>query len=175
MKVELGAGARAHDGFLAYDVNPKSAGVIGDAKQLPFRTGSLTALRAVDVLEHISYRDTDATLAEWARVCAPDAHLYVQVPDADEIMRWYLLEPKRLIRGLPPELPQTALAGAQWRLLGGHADGAYVDSDGDWRWNAHFSLFSFLSLATHLDKAGFRVLEMPTNGHPNLCCEAVRR
>lgn len=175
MKVEIGAGARAHDGYLALDLNPKNADVVADASRLPFKDASIDALRAVDVLEHISYRETEAVLDEWARVCKPGAHLYVQVPDADEIMRWYMLQPHRLKRGVPRELPQTALAGAAWRLLGGHADGTYVDADGDWRWNAHYSLWSMLSLVTALDLAGFVVVSCPTNGHPNLCCEAVRR
>lgn len=183
MKIEVGAGDRAKRGFLSVDLNPRRADVVADARHLPFSDGSIEALRAVDVLEHISYRETDVVLAEWARVCAPDAEIYVQVPDADTIMRRYieavqydkaaLLLPIPANQGLPP----SALAGAQWRILGGHDDGERVDVDAgdDWRWNAHYSMWSRSSLISALDQAGFDLVKCVTNPFPNLCCDAVRR
>lgn len=190
MKIEVGAGGRAAPGFLAVDLNPRRSDVVATATALPFRSGSIEAMRAVDVLEHISYRDTARVLAEWARVCAPGAELYVQVPDAHEIMMRYRSAARRSARvseaqaaaaylPIPADqgLPATAIAGAQWRLLGGHDDGERVDTGAgdDWRWNAHFALFSRESLTEALDGAGFDVLRCPTNPFPNLCCEARRR
>lgn len=181
MKVEIGAGGRVQPGWLSVDLNPRRADVIADAMRLPFATGSIDAMRAVDLLEHASYRQTDAVLAEWARVCCPGADLYVQVPDADRIMRLYVEGVTRGQHKLPiPEkegLPRTALAGAAWRLLGGHDDGERVDTAaGDrFEWNAHYSMWSFASLTSALDKAGFDVIRCPTNPFPNLCCEAIRR
>lgn len=183
MKIEVGAGGRAAPGFLAVDLNPRRADVVATATALPFRTGSIEAMRAVDVLEHISYRDTGRVLAEWARVCAPGAELYVQVPDADEIMHRYVnrwqtgFEDQSLPIPKDQHLPATGLAGAQWRLLGGHDDGERVDTAAgdDWRWNAHFALFSRESLTEALHAADFEVTRCPTNPFPNLCCEARRR
>lgn len=171
--MELGAGARAQPGWLALDVNPRTADVVADARALPFRDRSIEALRAVDVLEHITYRETDRTLAEWARVCAPGASLYVQVPDAREIARWYLTNDERLTRY--DEGACAPAIGAAWRLLGGHADGRFVSDEDDWRWNAHYALFDRQYLTGCLEWAGFLVKQCPTNGHPNLCCTAVRR
>lgn len=173
MKVEIGAGARAHDGFIAVDINPAYADVVADAQHLPFEDGTVTAMRAVDVLEHISYRDTDAALAEWARVCAPGAELYVQVPDAAAIMQWFVTGDARL-RKIDTG-PAPSILGAAWRLLGGHSDGRYVAGEDDWRWNAHYALFDREHLTGSLDRAGFVVTEIATNGHPNLCCTAARR
>lgn len=173
MKVEIGAGARAHDGYIAYDINPRDADIVGPAEQLPFETGTITALRAVDILEHITWRLTEATLAEWARVCAPDAELYVQVPDAATIMQWYVTGDERLRTYDKGACP--LIIGATWRLLGGHADGRYVDGEDDWRWNAHYALFDEDYLTAVLDRAGFTVDSIDTNGHPNLLCRAHRR
>lgn len=173
MKVELGAGAHAHDGFIAVDLNPRYADIVADAQYLPFEDGSVTAMRAVDVLEHVSYRDTDATLAEWARVCAPGADLYVQVPDARTVMQWYITKDARLRK--MDTGPNSPIVGAAWRLLGGHADGQYVDTEDDWRLNAHYALFDADHLTAVLDRAGFEVLTLFTNPHPNLCCTAERR
>lgn len=173
MKVEVGAGCYAVPGFLAVDINPRCAGVVADVRALPFRTGSVTELRATDILEHLSYRQTDAVLAEWARVCRTGARFYVQLPDAETIMRWFVAADPRLT--VPPDLPQTPLAAAAWRLLGGHFDGGVVEAGEDWRWNAHYAFFSKESLTAALDRAGFRVIKIRTNPFPNLCCQAVRR
>lgn len=183
MKVEIGAGGRVQPGWLSVDLNPRRADVVADATRLPFADGSIDAMRAVDVLEHISYRDTDRVLAEWGRVCASDAELYVQVPDADLIMRHYVRSLKYEhgdnLLPIPKDqhLQRTALAGAQWRLLGGHDDGERVDTEAgdDWRWNAHYAMFSQASLISALDKAGFDLDRCVTNPFPNICCEAIRR
>lgn len=173
MKLEIGAGARAHDGYIAYDVNPERADIVGDAQHLPFPDGSIDAMRAVDVLEHISYRDTDQTLKEWARVCASHAPLYVQVPDARLIFHWFIVGDERLHRIDTGTAPR--IVGAAWRLLGGHADGQYVADTDDWRWNAHYSLWDAEYLTASLNQAGFTVESCVTNGHPNLCATATRR
>ncbi len=172
MKLELGSPI-ARDGWVSVDLSPR-ADVVADVLKLPFADGEVDAISAIDVLEHLSYRDTDAALAEWARVCAPGATIYVQVPDAETIMYWFTKSPHRLEtweRGQSC----TALHGAQWRLLGGHADGQYVDASGDWRWNAHYSLWSEESLRDAMQNAGFR-FERPidSNCHPNLLAHAVK-
>lgn len=176
MRVEIGAGERPAPGFLAVDVNPRTAGVLAGALDLPFRSGSIEEIRAVDVLEHISYRDTDRALAEWARVLRPGAPIYVQVPDADKIMRWYVAGDSRL-RALDVVRPCPLMLGAQWRLLGGHNDGKFADDrlGDDWRWNAHYSLWSTHDLTLALDRAEFAVDTIRTNGHPNILCHARRR
>lgn len=171
------------DGWVAVNLNPRSATVVADVLRLPFRDSSIEELRAVDVLEHLSYRDTDAALAEWARVAMPGAPLYVQVPDADEIMRRYVraadyAETRAPQLAIPSDqgLPNTPLAGAAWRLLGGHDDGIRADTTkgDDWRWNAHYSLFDRDSLASALEGAGWRVTRIDKNLHPNLLGYARR-
>jgi hypothetical protein len=74
--------------------------------------------------------------------------------------------------GLPPELPQTVLAGATWRLLGGHADGSFVAAGDDFRWNAHYALFSVASLTEAVQLAGLKVVDCRVNAHPNILMTA---
>ena len=171
MNVELGAGARAREGFYAVDLDSTHADIVADALHLPFEDGTVDQIRAVDVLEHISYRNTHLALAEWARVLRPNGALYVQVPDAEIIMRWYTNSDDRLRKMEGRRC--TLLEGAQWRLLGGHGDGKYA-SDENWKFNAHYAMFSRSSLRMALHDAGFEVVQMVSNGHPNLLCDAVK-
>lgn len=176
--LELGSGYHPTPGFTHLDANPNApeVDVVGMAYPLPEEIADeeWDSIRAVDVLEHLSYRDTDAALRCWSSVLRPGGMLFVQVPDADTIMRWYVHEPERLIDRTPEELPPSALAGAAWRLLGGHADSLYVEDSDDWRWNAHYSLWSVESLTRALVRAGFAVRSMDRNVHPNLQCWAVK-
>lgn len=174
MKVEVGGGASALAGYRCVDMNPRFADVVADVRRLPFADATVTSLRAVDILEHLSYRDTEAVLAEWARVCAPGADVYIQVPNGERIMRLYVEGDERLTVW---ERDQRCdpLWGAQWRLLGGHVDGVYAHEGDPWHWNAHAALFSEESLTAALDQAGFDVKGMKTNGFPNIMAAAVRR
>jgi hypothetical protein len=174
VRLEIGAGARAHDGFVAYDLNPEHADIVGDALTLPFADQTVTEIRAVDVLEHLSWRVTDLALVEWARVCTQGAPLYVQVPDAQMIFEWYTTRDPRLTR-IDKKAPVPLIVGANWRLMGGHADGRYVADGDDFRYNAHYSLWDSEYLAVSLECAGFEVKSIVTNAHPNLLARAVRR
>lgn len=177
MRLELGSGYHPTPGFTHLDLNPNAPGVdiVGPAFPLDLPDGSVEEMRCVDVLEHLSYRDTATALAEWARVLSPDGRLYVQVPDAESIMRWFVESPALLLERIPAELPQTALSGATWRLLGGHSDGVCATDGDDWRWNAHYALFSAESLTEALDAAGLWAESIDVNGHPNLCVAARKR
>ncbi len=141
----------------------------------PFPDGSVSEIRAVDVAEHVSYRETAVMFAEWARVLQPGGKLYVRVPDAQQCIDWYVRTPGRLVERLPPELAQTPLMGLTWRLLGGHADGVGVRAGEDFRLNAHYALFSDESLRMALGVAGFAVESVTCDLHPNLCCTARKR
>lgn len=176
-RLEIGSGSFPTEGFTHLDIDPSAPGVdiVGPMFPLDLPDGSVSEIRAVDVLEHLSYRDTAAALAEWARVLRPGGILYVQVPDAEMIMCWFVGDATRLLDRLPADLPQTSLAGATWRLLGGHADGVQGAGDVDFRLNAHFALFSERSLRDALDAAGFDIESLTVNEHPNLCVTAVRR
>lgn len=176
MKLELGSGYHPTPGFVHLDLNPNAPDVdiIGPAFPLDLPDESVHEIRAVDVLEHLSYWDTDTALTEWARVLAPGGRLYVQVPDAELIMHWFVSFPELLIERLPEGLPPTPLAGATWRLLGGHNDGVCAADGDDFRWNAHYALFSIRSLPEALARAGLRVESIDVNGHPNLCCWASK-
>lgn len=173
-RLELGSGFHPTPGFTHLDINPDAPGVdiVGSAWPLNLPDNSVGEIRAVDVLEHLSYWDTPKILADWFRVLRPGGSIYIQVPDAELIMEWFVNTPTKLLERLPANLPQTPMAGAAWRMLGGHHDGVYVEDDQDFRWNAHYAMFSFGTLMNALLAAGFRDVDIKTNPHPNLLCNA---
>lgn len=177
MRLEIGSGMEPTPGFTHLDLNPDlpQVDIVGPAFPLELLDASVDEIRAANIVEHVSYRDTDRMLVDWHRVMRPGGRLFIQVPDAETIMRWFVYDPDRLVDRLPAELPRTPLAGAAWRLLGGHADGGeYVGADDDWRWNAHYALFSETSIIDHLTRAGFTVDSVEVNIHPNLLVWATR-
>ncbi len=185
MRLELGSGYSPTPGFVHVDINASAphVDIVSTALDLyVIEDGAVTEIRAVDVLEHISYRDTDRALAEWARVLRPGGRLFVQVPDAACVMRWWAGADAgdddsrdALIERLPRDLPRTTLAGVSWRLLGGHLDGEYAKAGDDFRWNAHYSLWDHQALLGALDAVGLDVESMQTNDHPNIQCHAIKR
>lgn len=185
MKLELGSGRHPTPGFVHVDLNPGvDPDVRCDVRDLaPFDDASVDEIRAVDILEHVSYRDTEATLAEWARVLKRGGRLYVQVPDAGRVLSWLAREEpgESLLlkrgqelydQGVSPGLGEMDALNVI--LLGGHRDGDHVREGDDFRLNAHFALFSQASLELKLSLAGFDVESCVTNQHPNLCCWAVK-
>lgn len=208
MKLEFGSGYSPTPGYLHVDANPSlplvrsehieriedlchyrepHADVAADASEpMPWwHDGTIDEIRAVDVLEHISYRRTAATLREWARVLAPGGRLYVQVPDFAEVIRWFTEDGdgkmyqrgRQLARaGVLHVDPDDAMLVdiAEVILLGGHDDGTHVHAGDDWRWNAHYSLWTAPKLRFELEAAGFEGGSITTNSHPNLCAWAVK-
>jgi hypothetical protein len=179
-RLEIGSGYNPTPGYYHLDANPELPDVdlVGLAFPLPASVHGLAPwdeLRAVDVLEHLSYRDVDEALADWRSVVGPDGRLYVQVPDAETIMREYVGRSSDGLAWDREGVECDALLGAEWRLLGGHADGVYVTNGDDWRWNAHYSLWSKARLSSALDAAGWVVESIDVNRHPNLLCTARAR
>lgn len=79
-KVELGGRMNAAKGFETVDL--KDADIVCDLNgSWPFRNGSVGAVRAYDVFEHL--RDPLHTMKELHRVLAPGGYAIIQVPSTD--------------------------------------------------------------------------------------------
>lgn len=173
MKLELGSGKNPdpdYDIHLDIDVLQRPE-VVADALSLPFRSNTFDGVKVVDVLEHISYRDTNEALAEWNRVMKKGGRIYIQVPEAAEAIARFTSGKLGLKEGLDP-LPMVSLA---WILMGGQFDGDYIQDKSSWRYNSHYALFDCPTLKWYLAQNGFRVESMKVNPHPNILCWAVKK
>lgn len=152
-KLDIGSGPNALDGWESWDIANGR-----DARRLDgVADGSLDAIKASHVLEHIGHRETIATLREWARALRVGGELYVAVPDFDRIVSSYVNGD-----GSPVES----------YLMGGQTD----DHD------AHKAIFNRQKLTDALAAAGFDVVgewpgdEMRCSSLPvSLNLQAVKR
>ncbi len=168
-RLEIGAGERPDGGF---DIHADFLALPGievvcRMDQLPFRSGSLAALRANHVLEHQSWQLVEPTLREWARVLAPGAPLDIGVPDA------------RVIAGQWMAGELDIVEANHW-LLGGHAErSAHRGTDHRgvprWIWNAHHALFDADWLRALLEATGFEHIEIAPYHVRHLRCCCRRR
>lgn len=186
-RLEIGCGHKPTPGVVRVDANPLvDADWHGDAVgPMPWADGEFDEIGATDVLEHIPFRLTSKALAEWARLLKPGGKLYVQVPDCGRIMREYVENPSRWRERLPADLSSLPpILGVTWRVLGGQDEGNFTTGHGGgytttgdpaWWLNVHLAMFDEPSLRWYLEQAGFYVVSMESNFHPNLCCWAERR
>lgn len=96
MRVEIGGGPspqhRDWEQYDAIDWSERTAlrYTLGDIRRLPYADGTLEEIFASNVLEHVSFLETNATLVEWRRVLVPQGRLTVVVPDVLGIINDYL-------------------------------------------------------------------------------------
>ena len=168
MRLEGGAGEHPHPDYDVHvDVLPlPGIRVRCHLDRLPFADGSVSALRANQVLEHQSWELIEATLGEWARVLRPGATVSIGVPDA------------RLLATQWAKGELTTVEANFW-VLGGHSDrDAHKGVDGRgvplWIWNAHHTLFDEDFLRELLAATGFEDIAVEPYAERNLRVEAVR-
>lgn len=83
IRLNIGAGRYNDDPrYTAVDIKD---GI--DARKLPYADNSVDEVYASHVLEHFSFRETAAVLAEWARVLKPGGIMRISVPDAIAITK----------------------------------------------------------------------------------------
>ena len=173
ISLELGSGKNPDPDYdIHLDVDPQhNPDVVASALDIPFEDDYFDRVKAVDVLEHISYRDTERALSEWSRVLKRGGEIYIQVPEcAEAIKNW---QTGRLIQ--QPDLPPLSMVNLAWVIMGGQFDGDYTNDPDTWFYNAHFAMFDVPSLTWYLNKTGFKVKSIEVNAHPNICCWAVKR
>lgn len=176
MRLNIASGYEPMPGYVNLDLNPNApeVDIIGPMCPLDLADGSVEEIRATNCLEHAPYRQTDAVLAEWARVLKRGGTIFVQVPDAENIAHWLLHAPELLIDRLPDDLPRDAVVGAAWRLLGGQDDGEHAKDGDDPMLNVHLALFTSEYLRACMERAGFEVTSIESNPHPNLLARGYK-
>ena len=91
-RLEIGPGEKRIDGFetLCILPGPHVDHVADATKTLPFADESFDLIYASHVLEHVSWYQLDAVLAEWVRILKTDGWFEVWVPDGVKICKAFV-------------------------------------------------------------------------------------
>ena len=93
MKYNLGGGPKRIDGYLNVDAHPwdVSTDVIWDLTKVPygFVEEPVDEIVAMELLEHLSFRETQKVLREWYSILKVGGKLSIQVPDCGKMMEYY--------------------------------------------------------------------------------------
>ena len=175
MRLEVGSGYHPNMDFDVHvDINPNCPHLeqVGSADKLPWPDETFEELRACDILEHFSYRDTIRVLKEWFRVLKPGGKIYIQCPNARLLAeRWIASDlPMMHEKGIAMPIDFSA---SYW-ICGGQEDNTFAHAGDDWRWNAHYVLLSPNSLAYYLDVAGFDHWTIDSDGGSNMAVWAYK-
>lgn len=98
LKLHLGCGNKYQQGYVNVDAYSDLADVKADILALePFEDGSVDLIETHHVLEHLSFGESEAALAEWARKLKLGGHVIISVPDVNACCQlWFdTPEPER--------------------------------------------------------------------------------
>jgi len=96
VRLNLGAGEYNDPRYTPVDIKTGT-----DIRKLPYADGSVDEIYASHVLEHFSFNERDAVLAEWVRVLKPDGLLRIAVPDQKKLAEeWLKSDESGLFRDL---------------------------------------------------------------------------
>src|SRR5688572_3091577 len=86
-KLQIGAGSSRLRGWLNTDIEPGEGLAYLDAtKRFPFEDGSLHYIFSEHVIEHLTYDEGKAMVAEAFRVLAPGGKMRISTPDLDQFL-----------------------------------------------------------------------------------------
>jgi Uncharacterized protein conserved in bacteria len=144
VRLNLGSGDDRRPGHYSVDLRPECSDVVADVRHLPFRSGSVDGLLALDNLEHHPAALTQSVLAEWRRVLRPGGTLTVRVPNLYQLAR-ALVSRYQAQNWLACKVLIT-------NIVGGHKFGPNGE------WDHHCWGFVPETLYQALGEAGFEVL-----------------
>jgi predicted SAM-dependent methyltransferase len=145
MKLNIGSHSVKLDGFLNVDIEPfDGVDVVCDITQVPWKfkfinegenvspmpfsgENFVDEIVMVEVLEHISFHDTDKVLKEIYRVLKPGGKIHIQVPDCGSMMEMFAEDAKggnfeKMISDQMPHKPRSLEEALKIR----EETGAYV-------------------------------------------------
>jgi len=91
MKINIGCGKDIRNGYINIDSrnNLDECVVVGDVENLPFESGTIDEILALDIYEHISHLRSLAMLQHWFDILKPAGKLILRSPSLDVIIEKY--------------------------------------------------------------------------------------
>jgi predicted SAM-dependent methyltransferase len=149
-KVQLGAGGSRLAGWLNTDIEPGDGLAYLDAtKRFPFEDGSIHYIFSEHVIEHLTYEEGKAMMAEAYRVLAPGGKMRTSTPD---LMRFIDLFDEN-----PSEAARDYLIGKRkWHEWPDEPNAAAIILNLQMSSWGHKFMYDLTTLGASLQRVGFR-------------------
>jgi ubiquinone/menaquinone biosynthesis C-methylase UbiE len=145
MKLNIGCGNDIQKGYINVDVRP-TGDIIANVMELPFKSNSITEIRAIDIYEHIPFKNSKKLLKEWHRVLKKKGKLYIQTTSLNHLAK-YVLNCKN-----PKKIENAIL-----RIFGGQT---YTE-------NTHFTSGHPILFKKYLSELGFKNIKIKSGNFGN--------
>ena len=150
-KVQLGAGSSRLAGWLNTDIEPGGDGLayLDATKRFPFEDGSIHYIFSEHVIEHLTYEEGKAMIAEAYRVLAPGGKMRVSTPDLMQFIRLFDAD-------LSNDERAFIDAKLKWHEWPREANSAAIILNLQMSSWGHKFMYDFPTLSGALERAGFR-------------------
>ena len=150
-KVQLGAGGSRLKGWLNTDIEPGGDGLayLDATKRFPFEDASIHYIFSEHVIEHLTYDEGKAMIAEACRVLAPGGKMRVSTPDLRQFIA--------LFDENPSEEAKAYIEGKlKWHRWPREPNAAAIILNLQMSSWGHKFMYDFATLSGALVRAGFR-------------------
>jgi predicted SAM-dependent methyltransferase len=150
-KVQLGAGGSRLAGWLNTDIEPGGDGLayLDATKRFPFDDGSVHYIFSEHLIEHLTYDEGKAMIAEAFRVLAPGGRMRVSTPDLRQFIA--------LLDDNPSDEARAYIEGKlQWHEWPNEPNAAAIILNLQMSSWGHKFIYDFETLAGAMVRAGFR-------------------
>jgi len=89
--LNLGCGTDLKQGYDNIDIRDLPGVIKADVRNLPYEENSVDEISAIDVYEHVSFKESQALLNHWVSLLKPGGLLVIQAPSIEVLSRNILI------------------------------------------------------------------------------------
>lgn len=89
--LNLGCGTDLQQGYDNIDIRDLPGVIKADVRNLPYKPESVDEIRAIDIYEHIPFRESQTLLNHWVSLLKPGGVLIIQSPSIEVLARNILI------------------------------------------------------------------------------------
>lgn len=131
--LNLGCGTDLKQGYDNIDIRDLPGVIKADVRNLPYEPNSIDEILAIDIYEHISFRESQALLNHWVSLLKPGGLLIIQGPSIEVLARNILIS--------------TTIEDVEASI-------AYIFGDQDYKENTHYTVCHPELMTYYLRNAG---------------------